>query len=369
MVVMTRGILLAALVFALSTGAVEAVDPIVLDTSEIEELLATAEIVELEEFDSKGVTEPRRAVLSNGDVTIRAAFKDVDLLITEAQTHDGRRYYNIRDSYRHEIAAYKLDTLLGFGLVPPTVERRIGQDTGSLQAWVEGAMTEWERKHELKLTPPDADAWNRQVATTQLFLQLIWDTDYANISNILVDPGWRVWKIDSSRAFHVNARLRKSEKLASFPRGPLAAIRGLDRRSLERELTPWLDRNEIKTLWRRCGRVVDLADQRIAEHGEAAVLFDWNGIRDWSVSAAAEEPGPEEEIEQGHERRHRGRNIGERRRVEHTVDALPLGPGDDAVLDEQCFGPPRGVELHWQRHDLEHQDRRKQHGAHQHNVR
>ncbi len=35
---------------------------------------------------------------------------------------------------------------LGFGLVPPTVERVLQGRTGSLQLWVEGSMTEWDRK-------------------------------------------------------------------------------------------------------------------------------------------------------------------------------------------------------------------------------
>ena len=42
------------------------------------------------------------------------------------------------ESYKSEIAAYELDRLLNMHLVPPAVERRIGDDTGAAVMWVTG---------------------------------------------------------------------------------------------------------------------------------------------------------------------------------------------------------------------------------------
>ena len=38
--------------------------------------------------------------------------------------------FNLKDHYKNEIAAYELDKLLGLGMVPPTVERKIGREWG-----------------------------------------------------------------------------------------------------------------------------------------------------------------------------------------------------------------------------------------------
>ena len=67
--------------------------------------------------------------------------------------------------------------------------------------WVYDSMTEWDRAKVKMIPPPDPVAWNDQMHVVRLFMQLTWDTDYNNVSNLLIDPGWKIWKIDSSRAF------------------------------------------------------------------------------------------------------------------------------------------------------------------------
>ena len=43
---------------------------------------------------------------------------------------------------------------------------------------------------------------------------------------------------------------------------------------LATRLEPWLTGKQIQALWVRRGLILDLADRRVAEQGEAAVLFD-----------------------------------------------------------------------------------------------
>ncbi len=47
-----------------------------------------------------------------------------------------------RDNYIYEPAAYQLSLLLGLDNVPPATLRKIDNKNGSVQIWVENAMTE-----------------------------------------------------------------------------------------------------------------------------------------------------------------------------------------------------------------------------------
>ena len=112
------------------------------------------------------------------------------------------------------------------------------------------------------------------MSTLKVFLQLIWDTDYNNISNILIDESWHIWKIDASRTFRIDAGLRREATLTRFSRPLLTALKNLDRSELEKVLKPWLNDRQIKTLWQRRTRILELAEERTAEFGAAVVLYD-----------------------------------------------------------------------------------------------
>ena len=108
----------------------------------------------------------------------------------------------------------------------------------------------------------------------RLFEQLIYDTDYKNISNLLVTPDWKIYKIDFSRAFRSHKRLRREESLARFSRPVLDSLRALSRDQLKAHLRRLLSKEQIDSLWVRRGLILELAERRIAELGEEAVLFD-----------------------------------------------------------------------------------------------
>ena len=200
-------------------------------------------------------------------------FKDIDTTHVREQLSTGQWLLNLKDSYKHEIAAYKLDQLLSLGLVPPCIERRIAGDDGALCLWVEGAMTEFERTNAKKV-PPDVVDYNNQMHDIKLFMQLTWDTDYNNVANIVIDPGWKVYKIDSSRAFREAETLRRAETLTRFRRSTLEALESLTRERLDERLGPWLDRRQLNGLWQRRGAILERARELVASQGEAAVLYD-----------------------------------------------------------------------------------------------
>ena len=167
-----------------------------------EAFLRTAEFVSKKGIKT-GITHPDQYTLTDGTKTCRAAWKTIDEFkrgITSLE--GGGVIVDFADSYKHEIAAYELDKLIGLDLVPPTVERTFGGRKGSLQLWVEGAMTEAERKKK-KITPPDPQAWNEQMYKVRLLHQLTDNTDFRNINNVLSDPSFRVYAVDCSRGFTI----------------------------------------------------------------------------------------------------------------------------------------------------------------------
>jgi hypothetical protein len=264
-----------------ATGVVLAADPPVgsqvvglpLTREEALSFLRSAEVVDQpENFDSKAITDPVRLTASDGTHTLRAIFKDENTLYPRFRFGDGREVDRVRDSYKHEIAAFELDTMLGLGLVPPCVERTLFSHTGALCLWVENAITEAERGRR-GLHPPDVEQWNRRMILVRFFHQLILDLDFANIRNLLVDENFRIYKVDSSMAFHVDRELRRENSLTRFSRAALTALESLERSELEERLGPWLLRRELDALWARRNRLLELARENVARHGEAEVLY------------------------------------------------------------------------------------------------
>jgi hypothetical protein len=237
-----------------------------------EEFLRGAEVVGRKRV-GRGITRPEKLTLSDGQRTLHAIFKTIDER-KRGVTHfqEGGFEVDFVDSYKYEIAAYELDKLIDLDMVPPTVERELGGQRGALQLWVEGVITESERRKR-KLAPPDVERWNRQMYTVRVFHQITFNSDRANLGNLLSDPEFRVYLIDSSRAFRVHAELPAPKDLQRFPRALLARLRTLDEATLSRALGSWLSQNEIRGLLKRRDLILSLAEQLVTQQGEAAVLF------------------------------------------------------------------------------------------------
>jgi hypothetical protein len=240
--------------------------------AEAETFLRTAKIVKRKAL-GKGVTGSDQLTLSDGVATHRAVWKTIDESRRGLTTFPGiGAILDYEDSYRFEIAAYELDKLLGLDLVPPTVERTIDRRRGALQMWVEGAMTEADRKQK-GISPPDLDAWNAQIHRLRLFHQLTFDWDAQNIQNTLFDASFRVYAIDFSRSFAVYEKVRREELLERFSRRDLEALRRLDEESLRAAIGRWVSVPQIRTLLKRRDQILAIAARRVAEKGEGAVLL------------------------------------------------------------------------------------------------
>jgi hypothetical protein len=271
---MKQALAVAVLWWPLSSPVCLAQEPsgLPLSGEAAEAFLRTAGVVRKKAL-SLGITHSDQYTLNDGTRTCRAVWKTIDEFKRGVTALEGGGLIvDFADSWKNEVAAYELDKLIGLGLVPPTVERKLGRMAGSLQMWVEGAMTEADRKQK-KIDPPDPRAWNEQMHKVRLLHQLTYNTDFRNINNVLLDPSFRVYAIDFSRAFMAYDDLRSKEDLTRFSRSVLEALKALDRPTLDAKLGRWLTRPQRDCILKRRDKILALAAERVREQGEAAVLY------------------------------------------------------------------------------------------------
>jgi hypothetical protein len=243
------------------------------DHAAIREALRSAEVISRKKI-GRGVGGAEKLVLELGGTRFHAAFRTVDVTRRPPPTGGTTRpTMKYRDAAIFEVAAYELSELLGLGRVPPTVERRIGDVSGSVQIWLEGTMPEVELVEQEALNPPDEARWRRQKQVMRAFDCLIANTD-RNQGNLLIDDQWNIWLIDHTRSFRRTTRLLDVDRLSSCERRLWTALNEVDEDTLTQRLDPYLERLEITNLLRRRLHLVRHFEQLIERNGEEAVLFD-----------------------------------------------------------------------------------------------
>jgi hypothetical protein len=218
-----------------------------------------------------GVTLPQRAELELNGVQHSAVFKTIDDRkggVTQLQRSSE---INFQDSWQLEVAAYRVDRIIGLRMVPATVERTLNGKTGSLQWWVQSAMEEAERRKQ-EVTPPDLEAWNRTYQKMELFDQLIFNVD-RHLKNVLVTVDFDLRLIDHSRSFRAWNELRNPERVTRFSRSVLDGLRKLEYADLRKRVGRYLVDDQIRGLLARRDAILALAATQVAERGEAAVLY------------------------------------------------------------------------------------------------
>jgi hypothetical protein len=242
-----------------------------LEGEEAEEFLRTAELVD-KDYVGEGITNPELATLTDGTRTLRAIWKTVNEHKPGQARMETGWEFDFRDQWKAEVMAYELDKLLGLRLVPPTVERRLDGRIGSLQLWVEEAINEEERR-ERGLKPPVPPRYNFQLHSVRLLHQLTYNTDFRNIHNVIVDPSFRVYAIDNSRAFRIQTDLQAPDDLQCFSRAVIERLKALDRALLEEKLGPWIEDMQIDGLLARRDAILAICEERIKENGPGNTLY------------------------------------------------------------------------------------------------
>jgi hypothetical protein len=163
---------------------------------------------------------------------------------------------NFRDTWRYNVAAYKLAGLLGIEhMVPMSLERNIGGSTGAITWWCDKVKFDEAKRMKAKIDPPNLDDWNKQMHILRVFDQLIYNTD-RNLGNLVITEDWKIVMIDHTRAFRLMRQLQNSKNLVRCDKRLLENLRALDEASLAAAVKDYLNKEEAKAILARRDLIV-----------------------------------------------------------------------------------------------------------------
>lgn len=244
-----------------SAMPLRAQDPATLTIEQKEEFLRTAKIT-TEKSAKKGITDTQRVTMTDGKLTHDASVQRIDEHKDVFQGQDGTSEFNFKDTWKFNIAAWKLARLLGIDdMMPPYVDRKFKGDSASYSWWVDNVMMDEEERTKKNQTAPNLDAWNQEMYVVRVFDQLIYNTD-RNLTNLLIDKDWHIWMIDHSRSFRMRHELRNEKNLVQCDRALLAKMKALDAATLKKQLSPYVNGEEIKGLLARRDLIVKFFESK-----------------------------------------------------------------------------------------------------------
>jgi hypothetical protein len=218
-----------------------------------------------------GVTNSRRATLTDGQLTHDVHIQTVD--IAQQVFQAGRNTeLNFKDTYRYNIAGYRLAKLIGLTTVPMSVERTVEGKVAAVTWWVDDVQMDEKERMKTKTLGPDPVRTNKQIQIMRIWDELIQNRD-RNQGNILWTNDWTMWLIDHTRAFRLNNNLLKPEQLSRCDRGLLERLRALTPESLSQAVGNSLTKQEQEALLARRDKIIKHYEDRIARLGEPVVLF------------------------------------------------------------------------------------------------
>jgi hypothetical protein len=243
----------------------------VLTPEQMADFLAKAPIVK-EETTSTGVTRPIKATLSDGVLTHAAQFQTVDqarAVFTAGKASE----VDFKDTYRFNIAGYRLAQMIGLDTVPMSMPRRYKNKDAAVTWWVDDVMFDENGRQKL----PDKLGPDPERTAKQLYVMRVWDeliqNKDRNATNFLWTKDWTLWLIDHTRAFRSGTSLLKPDELIRIERTIFDKMKQLTEPALVKTMKGILTSNEIRPLLKRRDAIVVLFEKQIAQRGEAAVFF------------------------------------------------------------------------------------------------
>ena len=233
---------------------------------QIERFLKDAKIVKTKGI-GKGVTGSVRATLTDGTITHDAQIQQIE---EKKATFDapGAQEFNFEDSWRYNVAAYRVNKMIGLNMVPVSVSRTWQSKQGAFTWWIDDVMMDEGKRLKDKTEPPDSGLWNEQMQLVRVFDQLIYNVD-RNVGNLLICKNWRIWAIDHTRSFRTQAALKSASQITRCDRRVLEGLKTLDKASLKTEIGEFVNDYQINGLLARRDRILE-----VLQKAGPAALFD-----------------------------------------------------------------------------------------------
>ena len=235
-----------------------------------EEFLKAGAITSVQEI-GHGVTKPRRAELSLNGVKHSASIQVVDKDLPDFFGETGPPI-PMKDSWRSNIAAYRVDRMLDLRMTAVAVARPYQGKAGAFSWWMDDVMFEEVERIRRDLKAPDTEDFDRQICLTRVFDELIINID-RNLSNLLITKAWKIALIDHSRCFTAYSGIRNKANLTRCSRRLYFRMKELTATALKTAMGPHLTTVQITALLARRDRIVEFFDARVREKGEENVLF------------------------------------------------------------------------------------------------
>ena len=223
-----------------------------MDDVELEDFMRNAPIVKVEKLDT-GITNPKRVTQTRDGISNDAVFKyeDTHPGLQTKQKYISRRY-NDSDRYVYDVAAYKLDRMLDWQLVPTAVIAEVEGDEGALSDWVENSINERDRL--AKEVPFSGYCKQYEQYRMRFVFDILIYNDDRNLTNILwTKQDFMMKFIDHSLAFRTTEKRPKQYKKVTLQVSDLlrGRLQELNRADLDLQLSPYLHPRQIEAILAR----------------------------------------------------------------------------------------------------------------------
>lgn len=222
-----------------------------LTDDQLEDILSNGEVVSIEDV-GEGVTKPQKVVVRKDGHEVKGIFKTESTPLQGGSRRQMQKMINLADRWEHEVAAYRLDRLIGLDLVPVTVRRTINGQEGSLSFWVDGLINQLQ-KEEQDIPATGWCSLAEQWPLMFVFDTLVYNEDRTKQNMVYGRDDWMMYLIDHSRSFRTHRGRPTDIRSVQLKLSPMLAenLERLDYEQLNEAMAGLLVKPQVQAVIRR----------------------------------------------------------------------------------------------------------------------